>query len=175
MARLRRKVKADKRPDPVDQSDAVDLSDGDHAWWATRPRLMHTYGYTSDATDQPAPPTANPWSYEEVFQAGVDGNVERDDERNAQCPPDHRNLAEVFAEESSYRALDLEPGATWDEVVASHRRIAKRYHPDRLIDADAETRADGEAKMREANAAYENLRKATNIQPHTQTSGLFGP
>ena len=35
--------------------------------------------------------------------------------------------------------------------------MAKRYHPDRLLDADPATQAEGEAKMRDANVAYETI------------------
>lgn len=173
MAMFRRKA---KEGEPA--TDSVDLSDGDHAWWANT-RVQHAPTFTPEAPDTAEPaatePPADPWAFTDVFAADVDGAIDR--EFGAEAPPagpadhDGRSLAEVFAEESAYRALGLEPGASWDEVVLAHRRLAKRFHPDRLIHAEDHERAEGEQKMIEANAAYETLRKLH--RPHTHTSGLF--
>lgn len=51
-----------------------------------------------------------------------------------------------------YAILGLPEGATPDEVAASYRAQAKRWHPDRGGGAQAERR------MREINAAYDVLR-----------------
>ena len=50
-----------------------------------------------------------------------------------------------------------------------HRRLAKRYHPDRLVNASLEAQARGEERMRELNMAYESLRRAY----HPPTRSLF--
>lgn len=176
MNRFRRWVKADES-----DADTVDLSEDEHAWW-TSGRVQSAPGLAPDpATDPPgpaAPPIeeAAPWVYTDVFAADVDGAIDRefgdapgdgDEARDAGA----RDLAEVFAEESAYRTLGLEPEATWDDVVTAHRRLAKRYHPDRLVGADEHLRAEGEQLMIEANAAYETLRR--RLRPHSRTSGLF--
>lgn len=172
MARFRRWGKADQS-----DADNVDLSQDEHAWWANG-RVQSAPGLVNDPADPaPTPPKPGPhepWDYTDVFAADVDGAIDREfgpGAADGAQAADARNLAEVFAEESAYRALGLEPGASWDDVVTAHRRLAKRFHPDRLISADEATRRDGEQQMIEANAAYETLRQ--RLRPHSRTTGLF--
>ena len=177
MARFRRWGKADES-----DADTVDLSEDQHAWWANG-RVQSAPGLGPDpAEETPAAATRAdeqaPWVYTDVFAADVDGAIDREfgdadrvgDDADARAA-DARDLAQVFAEESAYRALGLDPEATWDDVVSAHRRMAKRYHPDRLVGAEEQVRAEGEQLMIEANAAYETLRR--RLRPHSRTSGLF--
>ena len=60
-----------------------------------------------------------------------------------------------------YAVLELEPGATPDEVSAAYRVLAKRWHPDRGGGADAERR------MAEINGAYDLLRAEAWTSRHT--------
>jgi len=160
-------------------ADNVDLSEDEHAWWANG-RVQSAPGLLTEPTPEPTPtpPSApgphEPWDFTDVFAADVDGAIDREfgeGTADGAQAADARNLAEVFAEESAYRALGVEPGATWDDVVTAHRRLAKRFHPDRLISADDQTRREGEQQMIEANAAYETLRQ--RLRPHSRTTGLF--
>lgn len=50
-----------------------------------------------------------------------------------------------------YRVLDLEPGASQDEVKAAYRKKARELHPDRGGDTDAFSRV---------NEAYQRLKRA---------------
>lgn len=168
MARLRRKA---KKSEDADLAENVDLSDREHAWWAARPRLTHTYGFDADTGAQtgadtgeapdPEPGDQNSWQFRPIFQADGAGHIEQEHEHEHEHEArfDARDLAEIFGEEAAYRALGLDPGAPWADVVTNHRRLAKRYHPDRLLDADQATQAEGEAKMRDANVAYETIRR----------------
>lgn len=170
MGLFRRRAKA---AEPA--TDNVDLSDGDHAWWASS-RVQHAPSYAPEAPDgDGAPDAQGRWDYRDVFAADVNGAIDREfGPQGADSPrPDDegRDLAEVFAEESAFRALGLEPGAPWDDVVVAHRRIAKRYHPDRLIHAEDHERVEGEQKMIEANAAYETLRRLQRT--HRPVTGFF--
>lgn len=164
MARLRRKA---RKSEDADLAENVDLSDREHAWWAARPRLTLTYGFDADAAGDtgevpdPEPADKSSWQFRPIFQADGAGHIEQEpqQEQAQETRFDARDLAEIFGEESAYRALGLSPGAPWADVVTNHRRLAKLYHPDRLLDADPITRAEGEAKMRDANVAYETLRR----------------
>lgn len=177
MARFRRRARTGDGA-----GDNVDLSESEHAWW-TSGRVQHAPGAAPDLAPPPEPPPfeqtpPDPWVYSDVFAADVDGAIDRE---LGDPPPasggagdadaDGRSLAEVFVEESAYRVLGLEPGADWDAVVAAHRRMAKRFHPDRLISADDVTRSHGEQAMIDANRAYETLRR--RLRPHSRTTGLF--
>ena len=53
----------------------------------------------------------------------------------------------------SLARLDLEPGATFEQVKAAHRRLAQIWHPDRF-ESDVARRAAAEDRMKEINAAY---------------------
>lgn len=169
MARFRRWGKTE-HADP----DNVDLSQDEHAWW-THGRVQSAPGLATETAPEPMPATdPGPWDFTDVFAADVDGAIGREfgePVADPGTPSDARNLAEVFAEEAAYRTLGLEPGAAWDDVVVAHRRLAKRFHPDRLISADDQTRAAGEQQMIDANAAYETLRQ--RLRPHSRTTGLF--
>lgn len=171
MARFRRWGKAEGS-----DAENVDLSQDEHAWW-TNGRVQSAPGLATDAAPEPAPERAGdpgPWGFTDVFAADVDGAIDREfgeATTGEGAATDARNLAEVFAEEGAYRTLGLDPGASWDDVVLAHRRMAKRYHPDRLISADDQTRAEGEQQMVDANAAYETLRQ--RLRPHSRTTGLF--
>lgn len=181
MPRFRRKAKDDRSA-----SDAVDLSESEHAWWATG-RVQHTYGFgpegsppvESETGTPGAPDEFEPWTFDDVFSTTeADFTTKVDDGAGGYGVPDGpdgpvdsfdpRDLAEVFVEEAAYRTLGLEPGATWDDVALAHRKIAKRFHPDRLIHADDADRAEGEEQMRAANAAYEELRKRQRQNQPTQ-------
>jgi len=169
VARFRRWGKAEQS-----DADNVDLSQDEHAWWANG-RVQSAPGLAPEARPEPAPtPDPGPWDFTDVFAADVDGAIGREfgeGTTDATETSDARNLAEVFAEEAAFRTLGVEPGASWDDVVVAHRRLAKRFHPDRLISADDRTRAEGEQQMIEANAAYETLRQ--RLRPHSRTTGLF--
>jgi hypothetical protein len=57
-----------------------------------------------------------------------------------------------------YAALGVAPDASPEEVAAAYRRLAKRFHPDRVG-------ARGARRMAEINAAYDQLRDVREPQP----------
>ena len=59
-----------------------------------------------------------------------------------------------------HAVLGLPPGATPEQVTATYRELAKRWHPDRGGGREAERR------MAEINAAYDLLRAAAWTQRH---------
>jgi hypothetical protein len=64
-----------------------------------------------------------------------------------------------------YAILDLLPGASWAEINAARRRIARECHPDALIGREHEPLADEDTRIRRmaaANDAYERLRRAVS-------------
>ena len=58
-----------------------------------------------------------------------------------------------------YRVLGIPHSASWREITAAHRRLAKEHHPDRLVAATPQQRAISERYMRDANIAYMELRQ----------------
>ncbi len=59
--------------------------------------------------------------------------------------------------EEAYRALDLEPGATPDQVREAYHDLAKIWHPDRFPDNDR-LKAKALEQMRVINEAYNRLK-----------------
>lgn len=57
-----------------------------------------------------------------------------------------------------YAVLNLSPDATRDEVTAAYRKLAQMYHPDKVAGLAPEYQEIAEKKMKEINAAYEQLR-----------------
>jgi len=53
-------------------------------------------------------------------------------------------------EDSPYKILGLEPNCIPSDIVASYRKLAKKYHPDNLETGD-------ESKFKKVTAAYEKL------------------
>lgn len=56
-----------------------------------------------------------------------------------------------------YKVLGVNPNATDDEIKNAYRALARKYHPDKYSDSDLKDLAD--EKMKEINAAYEEIQK----------------
>lgn len=65
---------------------------------------------------------------------------------------------------SPHAVLGVPPGATVSEVRAAYREKAKEYHPDRVATLAPEFRRIAEQRMREINAAYEELLRLAAAQ-----------
>ncbi len=57
-----------------------------------------------------------------------------------------------------YVVLKVEPGATWEEIVTSYRRLARWWHPDGLVEPAPGERELCEDMIRRLNIAYTELR-----------------
>jgi Protein of unknown function (DUF4236)/DnaJ domain len=60
---------------------------------------------------------------------------------------------------SPYEVLGVREGASVDEVTAAYRKQAQMNHPDRVANMAAEFQELAERRMKEINAAYDELRK----------------
>jgi TPR repeat protein len=76
-----------------------------------------------------------------------------------------------------YRILDVEPGASFEDIKRSYRELVRVWHPDRFGN-DAKLRAKAEEKLKRINLAYERLCKEAQEagtspapeQPRAETS-----
>jgi molecular chaperone DnaJ len=69
-----------------------------------------------------------------------------------------------------YSILGISPGASEEELTQAYRRLAKKYHPDINPGNKA-----AELKMREVNAAYEQIKKQkTGGVNYEQADGSYG-
>lgn len=58
----------------------------------------------------------------------------------------------------AYTALEIEPSATDDEVKKAYRRMAMKYHPDKVANAGENIRQQATDKFRAINDAYEHIK-----------------
>ena len=131
----------------------------EHAWWAERERLQRVFvAAASDDGETRESPLKDYWSPESLFTWGRRPGDEDDLWEDEPVPPD------------PYEVLGLPLYATWDQVTAAHRRLAKEHHPDRLLDASAEDRAASEERMREVNMAYNELRRQRRASQEAGTA-----
>ncbi|WP_010263808.1 J domain-containing protein [Treponema primitia] len=72
--------------------------------------------------------------------------------------------------EDPYSILGISPGVSDEELTQAYRRLAKKYHPD--INPGNK---NAELKMREINAAYEQIKKQkSGGVNYEQTDGSYG-
>ena len=70
--------------------------------------------------------------------------------------------------EDDYRELDLEPGASLEEVKSSYRELALFWHPDQFHDRPSRL-PKAHQKMTRINLAYERIRQALAQGPAPRT------
>lgn len=63
-----------------------------------------------------------------------------------------------------YKVLGLDSSATNDEIKKAYRRLAMKYHPDKVEGMGEEMRKNAEAQFREINEAYETLKTIRGIK-----------
>ena len=61
--------------------------------------------------------------------------------------------------ESAYKILEIEPNATATEIKKAYRKMAKKYHPDKVLHLGKEHQKGAEEKFRKVQEAYEHLQK----------------
>jgi DnaJ like chaperone protein len=59
----------------------------------------------------------------------------------------------------AYKALEIEPSATIDEIKQAYRRMAMKYHPDKVNSLGEDVKKSATEKFRAINEAYEQLKK----------------
>ena len=63
----------------------------------------------------------------------------------------------------AYKALEIEPTATDDEIKKAYRKMAKKYHPDLVNELGEDVKKSATEKFRSINEAYESLKKQRGI------------
>lgn len=70
-----------------------------------------------------------------------------------------------------YKILGVSPDASDDEIKKAYRALARKYHPDKYRDSDLADLAS--EKMKEVNAAYEEIKQMRESGAKGQKSGSY--
>ena len=65
--------------------------------------------------------------------------------------------------DSSYKILEIEPSATNDDVKKAYRKMAMKYHPDKVSHLGDDFRKSADEKFKKVNEAYEKIKKERNL------------
>ena len=78
---------------------------------------------------------------------------------------DFLSIKNMFIPEtdSSYKILEIEPASTNEEVKKAYRRMAMKYHPDKVSHLGDEFRKTADEKFKKVNEAYEKIKKERNM------------
>lgn len=75
--------------------------------------------------------------------------------------PDFLSLRAMFvtSPDSDYKILDVNPNANEEEVKKAYRKMAMRFHPDRLLGLTDSEKKAAEDKFLSVQKAYENIKR----------------
>ncbi|NRA93680.1 MAG: TerB family tellurite resistance protein [Psychroserpens sp.] len=72
---------------------------------------------------------------------------------------DYESIKAMFYDSSgnAYKILEIDKNATVEEIKKAYRKMAKKYHPDKVIHLGEEHKKGAEEKFRQVQKAYENI------------------
>jgi DnaJ like chaperone protein len=78
---------------------------------------------------------------------------------------DMNSMKAMFVKDAnaSYKILEIEPAASDDEVKKAYRRMAMKYHPDKVHHLGPQFQKDAQDKFKSINEAYEAIKKQRGI------------
>jgi DnaJ like chaperone protein len=80
---------------------------------------------------------------------------------------DYQSLLSLYRKHTdanwAYTALEIEPTATDEEVKKAYRRMAMKYHPDKVANAGEAVRQQATGKFRAINEAYEYIKQSRGL------------
>jgi DnaJ like chaperone protein len=78
---------------------------------------------------------------------------------------DFESIKAMFVKDttSAFRILEITPDAPDEELKKAYRRMALKYHPDRLAHLGDDVQKAANSKFQELNAAYEQIKKQRGI------------
>ena len=74
---------------------------------------------------------------------------------------------------SAYSILGVSPRATQNEIRDMYRKLAKKYHPDRLQQLSPNLQETGRQKMKEINQAWNMISNPRRRQEYDQKLGFI--
>lgn len=79
---------------------------------------------------------------------------------------DYQSLRAMFYKDpaAAYRILELDPSATDDDIKKAYRKMAMKYHPDKVKDLGEQHMKNAQEKFIAVQEAYEQLKKERGIK-----------
>ncbi|MCL6266829.1 TerB family tellurite resistance protein [Flagellimonas myxillae] len=65
----------------------------------------------------------------------------------------------IKSADNAYKILEIEKSATDDDVKKAYRKMAKKYHPDRVVMENEAIKKGAEEKFKEVQKAYETIQQ----------------
>jgi len=78
---------------------------------------------------------------------------------------DFLSIKNMFIPEtdSSYKILEIDPTSSNEDVKKAYRRMAMKYHPDKVSHLGDDFRKTADEKFKKVNEAYEKIKKERNM------------
>jgi len=141
---LRRRKKAERASN---DDDNVTIASDENAWWASRDEFDSDRVPRGRTKKKVVPPLEDRNTFQAYFSSdSLFDSTAADD-------------SGIFDETDPYVVLGRPPSASWKDIAAAHRRLAKLHHPDRLSHATPEEREASDRRIRDLNVAYMELRR----------------
>lgn len=120
---------------------------GQYMEYPARLQLLHYLFGISSADGQYNP--------KEVEMIGVISGYLRIDRQ------DYESIRAMFVRDidSAYKVLEITPDATDEEVKAAYRKMAVKYHPDKVEHLGPEIQKSAKEKFQQLQAAYQEVKK----------------
>lgn len=81
---------------------------------------------------------------------------------------DYRSLLALYGKAKepdwAYQALEITASVTDEEVKKAYRRMAMKYHPDKVASAGEDVKRKATEKFRAVNEAYEHIKKSRGMK-----------
>tara|TARA_B110000967_G_C18875331_1_gene557921 strand:+ start:218 stop:943 length:726 start_codon:yes stop_codon:yes gene_type:complete len=76
-------------------------------------------------------------------------------------PRDFESIKAMFfnSSDNAYKILEIDSKASLSEIKTAYRKMAKKYHPDKVMHLGKEHQKGAEEKFRKVQEAYEQLQK----------------
>lgn len=165
MARPWSRKRRDPTPEPAGStpasSEAAHLDDADYAWWAQtdvervwKPKVRRRAAEAEEAKEKEGEKDILAEHFGADWRTSFGFTAIPDDVLSAEATLEQQALED----QDPYQVLQVEPTATWEEIVAAHRHQARVHHPDRLFGQSGQEKQASEDRIRVINAAYQELR-----------------
>ena len=78
---------------------------------------------------------------------------------------DYESIKAMFGKDDKapFRVLEISPDASEQEIKRAYRKMANKYHPDKVSHLGKEMQSSAEEKFKAVNNAYQQLKKDRNM------------